>query len=203
MAPSTSNDPSSYLSFRLLSAIVWVGPALFTLVWVTGQWWHPSYNPQTDSISYLAVGTNSWVQTTSFIILAIFSAMLTMAVRSTVGSSIRSWVGLSLLITFSAGVLGAGVFNVDSSWLPHQIFSVFAFISIIGAMLVFWSVFRQSQKWQALASFSLGTGLIAAGLLLLVIMMSSDINGLIQRLFILSWTLWLQVVSLRLLLHFR
>ena len=172
---------------------------------MTGAWWHPTYDPLRDSVSRLAVGTNGWVQTTNFVVFAILSLSLTVVLFPTLPGGRLSLLATVLLVAFSLGIFGAGLFSVGTASSLHQIFSAAAFVAIILGMLVLWRDFGSSDRWRPFAAFSLVMGALSAILLLsFLIVVGSDFsglgewNGLFQRVFILSWTAWLQVIALRL-----
>jgi hypothetical protein len=180
-----------------------MGPILFTSVWLTGPLWHPAYNAVTDSVSQLAVGHGGWVQTANFIVLAVLSLCLAATLAPTLPPDRLSQVAVILLIVFSAGIFGAGVFNVGDASSLHQVCSAIAFVSIIADALVFAAIYR-SRKTVLFASFSVAVGIAAAGLLLVVLFgVPSNLggvrafSGLVQRFFILTWSVWLEVLALR------
>lgn len=190
---------------RVLRSVAVAGPILFTIVWMTGPWWHPAYDPLRDSVSRLAVGTNGWVQTTNFVVFAILSLSLAGFLFPTLPGGRLSMLASVLLVAFSLGILGAGFFSVGTASSLHQIFSAVAFVAIILGMLVLWRDFGFSDTWRPLAAFSLVMGALSAILFLFfLVVVGSDFSGLgewsglFQRVFILSWTAWLQVVALRL-----
>jgi hypothetical protein len=190
---------------RLARLSVALSPTLFTIVWLTGPLWHPAYDPFRDSVSRLAVGPNGWVQSASFVVFGILLMAMTVFLFTTLPRRRLSIVGAAFLALFAAGVLGAGLFDLATQSALHQVFSAVAFVSVVAAMLILWRDFAGSEMWRPLGTFTLIAGIISAGLLLFFLIgVGSDVAGLgqwsgsFQRLFILSWTVWLQVVALRL-----
>jgi hypothetical protein len=180
------------------------GPAAFTVVWLTGPLWHPAYDPISDSVSELAVGLNGWVQTVSFMILAASSFGLAVLLALTRPRSVFSVVGAVLVAAFSIGIAGAGAFRLDSEPQLHQLFSAIAFFAIVGATVTFWRHYRSFVDAIPIARFSLGAGVLSGALLLVLLIAGTSnvellwrLNGAIQRLFILSWTAWLEVMAIR------
>lgn len=203
-SPSSRMMLRKSMSLRLAAA---AGPLLFTLVWMTGPLWHPNYNPLSDTVSRLALGSVGWPQTISFLCFGCLSVLLAGLLLDGSTGRVMPNAGPVLLGLFGIGVAGAGAFNIGTASDAHQLASALAFLSIIAAMLVFGWTQAQRHEGPAIVVYSLVSALVSAALLGAVLLLGSGAlsawNGLLQRLFILTWCSWLEVIALRLVLDRR
>jgi len=177
------------------------------VVWVTGPLWHPDYNPVTDTVSRLEVGSPGWPQTVAFVVFGCFSLLLAGILYRDLERRTLTVAGALLLGVFGLGILGAGLFNIGTASAAHQIASAVAFLSVIAAMFVFGAALRRDNAPRSMVGYTLVSALAGVVLLALVLLASSvgsdalaAWNGLIQRAFILTWSAWLEVMALRALL---
>ncbi|WP_273566746.1 DUF998 domain-containing protein [Maribacter sp. Hal144] len=116
-------------------------------------------------------------------------------------------IGALLITVFGLGMAVAGLFSCDAGCPPngstesiiHDRVSAITFVSAIVGIILLGFSFRKINQYQALAWYSIVSGIISAVLLILMISSfeSKNLTGLWQRLLLLSIFIWICLVALR------
>lgn len=172
------------------------------------------YDPVSQHISALAEtgAPHAWAQTTNFVLFGLAVLVLALGLHSGISGGRGSILGPLLIATFGllAGI-GNGLFPADPVGAPettvgtlHELTAAIGFSSLIVSMFVLARRLRHDGSWQALATPSKWTGVLAA-LLMLLFLLAAEVegfldgySGLVQRIFAVTVLAWLFALSLRL-----
>jgi hypothetical membrane protein len=196
----------------LLACGVCAGPLFVTLFLIEGAT-RPGYDPLRHAVSSLSIGASGWVQTANFLVTGTLVIAFATGLLRQIRSYRPSFWGPALIGLTGVGLVGAGLFVSDPiygypSELPHRLaqftvhghlhdlFSMFFFISLPSACLVFarrfWTI--GDRGW---ATYSIVTAaamvivfaLTAAGFKQVTALVG--VAGLLQRLTIVIGLTWL------------
>ena len=187
-----------------------IGSALFITVFTLEGWLRPGYDPRSTFISELSIGPRGWIQILNFIILGILFLVFTwgLAAEFREGKASKSGPILLAIIGFSFLVSGPLVTDVAATprdqmslhGILHGIFGALVFSLSPVSCFVFWRRFRQDPKWAALQGWTLAAGIITTmAVILLSIATKLPVtpnaftpwNGLIQRMVIIPYLIWI------------
>ena len=186
-----------------------IGSALFIFVFTVEGRLRPGYNPWSTFISELSMGPRGWIQIVNFIILGFLFLLFASGVAAEFREGKASKAGPILLTIIGFSFLVSGPFVTDLAGTPRDQMSVHGLIhGIFGALVfslspiscfVFWRRFREDPAWNHLQGWTLATGIITAAAVILLSIGTkiavaasqfTPLNGLIQRLVIIPYLLW-------------
>jgi hypothetical protein len=195
-----------------------VGPALFVIIFTLEGWLRTGYEPARMYISELSLGSGGWIQNANFIIFGVLFLVFTRRVAAEFRHGKASQWGTILLTIIATCYLAFGFFVMDpvgtaaSEMTLHGILHGLLGEVVLALMpvscFVYLQRYREDTKWQYLQGWMLGLGTISAiaGTLLIVAMNLPAVQraldewlGLIQRIAIIPFTLWLFIFALGLL----
>jgi hypothetical membrane protein len=180
------------------------GPILFTILVIVEGLLRPGYSQVAQLISELGqVGTpNAILQDANFVATGLLLTAFAAGLYRGIGRGRFVTLGIALFLVFP------GVMVLVGTLFPlpdpvHGPLSIAGFIVLIVAVFVVSFGLRKDDRWKRLASYSLGTGVVLVGLLLLIIATGQGVLasyfGLLERLFIVPVFLWIEVLAIRLL----
>jgi hypothetical protein len=206
------------LSQRRLAA--WVGvvaPALFVAVFTIEGAFRPSYLWRSTFISALSLGPRGWIQIANFVLLGVLLLAFTGGVASELRDGKASRGGPILLAIISILFIVSGPFVMDPMGTPldqatihgtiHGLAGGIIFILMPVTCFVFLRRFRTDPDWVSLKGWTLALGTIVAAAVVLLTVASKSPNlavvfqgwlGLIQRIIIVPFMLWIFLFALRL-----
>lgn len=195
-----------------------IGPALFVVVVTVEGWFRPNYNPVTQFISELSLGSRGWVQIINFIVLGTLLLLFASGVAAEFKNGKASKSGPIILGVIGILVFLSGPFVMDPANLPfeqmswhgilHQLFGAFAFLLMPISCLVFWRRFRSDPNWRLLQHWTLLAGIITIGAVVLLRVgvtppappsLLNQWIGLIQRIALVTFLVWIFTFALHLL----
>jgi hypothetical protein len=187
-----------------------IGSALFISVFSIEGWLRPGYNWLSTFISELSIGPRGWIQITNFVVLGILFLIFARGAAAEFRSGKASKAGPILLAIIGFSFLASGPFVTDVAGTPsnqmstqgliHGIFGALVFSLSPVSCFVFWRRFREDRHWQHLQIWTLVAGIITA---LAVVLLSAATkttvipnaftpsNGLIQRMVIVPYLIWI------------
>jgi hypothetical protein len=187
-----------------------IGSALFVTVFTLEGWLRPGYDPRSTFISELSIGPRGWVQILNFIILGTLFLVFTWGVADEFREGKASKAGPILLAIIGFSFLVSGPLVTDVAATPRDQMSLHGILhGIFGALVfslspiscfVFWRRFRQDPNWQPLKGWTLVAGIITtAAVILLSAATKTQVipnvftpwNGLIQRMVIIPYLIWI------------
>jgi hypothetical protein len=195
-----------------------IGPALFVLVFMTEGFLRPGYDWLKTYISALSLGPRGWIQIANFILFGFLLLFFTCGVANEFKSGKASRWGIILLTALGFCYLLSGPFVMDATGTPfsgstfhgiaHGIFGGIVFVVMPITCFVFLRRFREDARWHSLRWWSLVLGIIvSAGVFLMIVAIKIPTTavffvnwiGLIQRIALVPWMLWLFVFGLGML----
>lgn len=189
------------------------GPIIFAILVTVAGFLYQDYSHLSQAISELGgVGAEyPLIQNANFLIIGVFIIALAYGLhRGNVGGQ-RPTLGPVLIGLFgvSSGILNA-VFPCDPgcefhslTGTLHNVTGLAGFIAAITGMLVISKRLQGDTNWHNLSRFSLVAGVAALVSLLVWIGVGEaaeveSVNGLLQRLFVGVWFVWVEVMAIRL-----
>ena len=194
-----------------------LGSALFVTVFMIEGWLRPGYNWPSTFISELSIGPRGWIQIINFIILGTLFLVFTWGVAAEFREGKASKWGLILLAIIGFSFLVSGPLVTDIAGTPrdqmslqgtlHGIFGALVFSLSPVSCFVFWRRFREDPKWQHMQTWTLTAGIITT---VAVVLLSASTkqaiqpnafspwNGLIQRMVIVPYLIWIFTFALTL-----
>ena len=197
--PDQSGTTQKALAFCGIAA-----PIVFTILVVVEGLLRPGYSQVAQVISELGqVGTpNAILQDANFVVTGFLLIAFVVGLYRGLGRSRTTTLGLALFFVFPAVMVLVGtIFPLPNP--VHTPLSIAGFIVLIVAVFVVSLGMRKDVRWKGLATYSLGTGVVLVGLLLLIIATGQGVLapefGLLQRLFLAPVFLWIEAMAFRLL----
>ena len=211
MLQSKSNQDNLLRSLALCGV---AAPIVFaTLVTVSG-FIYEDYSHVTQAVNELGgvEAQSPLLQNVNFFVIAVLFVAFAFGLHRGIGGGSGSKLGPVLVGAFgvSAGMGNAFLpcdpgceFQTLTGTL-HNLTGLGGFISAIAGIFVISRRLRTDLDWQTFYNFSwiAGIATLVALLLWIGIAKAADVdsvNGLLQRLFVLSWFVWVEVMALRLL----
>jgi len=199
-----------------------IGPALFVLVFTIEGFLRPGYSTLKDFISALSLGSRGWIQIVNFILFGILLLLFTLGVAREFKSGKASRWGVILLLALGICFLLSGPFIEDVTGTPfsgssvhgilHGIFGGIVFVVMPITCFVFLRRFREDPKWHSLKIWTLVLGIIiSSGVFMMIVSIKipttavyfTNWNGLIQRIALVPWMIWLFVFAVGMLKRMR
>ena len=205
------------LKARHLAA--WAGmtaPVLFVAVFTILGCLRPGYDPLSTYVSVLALGKGGWIQQVNFIILGVLMVVFSngIAAEFQTGKAARSGPALMRIMAFLFIVSGLAV--MDPTGTPPAQASVHGIIhGLAGGIIfllmpvtcfVFLRRFHAESVWRPFQGWTLTLGNIIATAVILLTLSSKlpqiqnvfvDWLGLIQRMIIIPFMLWMALFALK------
>lgn len=194
-----------------------IGPLLFAATFTLEGYLRPGYDPRGMYVSELSLGPRGWIQIVSFVVFGLLLLVFARGVAAEFRDGTASRAGPGLLTIIAISHLLSGPFVVDPSTHPrdetswhgilHSIFGAVVFSLMPVCCFVFLRRFREDPAWRSLQWWTLAaTILIAAAVILLAVATKSPTGsnafgpwlGLIQRLAIIPFLIWVFVFALAL-----
>jgi hypothetical protein len=227
--PVVATHSTRQVSLRLGLWAGIVGPILFVLAFTIDGFFTPGYNPMTDVVSFLELGSTGWIQSLNFIITGLFLMLFALGyfLWMRPGSG-RAWliVTAGLIALSGVGLVMAGPFLPDPpGTMPfslhgilHTVAFTMVFLPLGLACLVIGGKFIRTPGWRLHGGYSLVAGLFpifaALGSLFSSFVTSSAssaavsatssqfaVGGLVNRVLIIVAFAWYVILASRLLLR--
>jgi hypothetical membrane protein len=189
-----------------IATIAIVGIAYFLIAVVALHFLRPDYDPVSRFVSEYAVGSYGFLMTSAFFGLSLGSLALVIGLYQGVPRSGRSWIGLVLLGIWGVGILIAGIFPTDLRGAPetlsgniHDRASVLSFFSLITATILLSWRLKHDERWRPFHRSALILALlILATFIGFFLTVDTELVGLSQRIFIVTFLIWLLLTAARL-----
>ncbi len=200
---------SSDRTTRLLAAGGVVGPILFVALVVVGGFLYDEYSHISQAISELggAGAEYAALQNFNFIMIGVLVIGLSWGLvrgrgEPLLGPVLVGLFGLSSSIANGLLPCDLGCEGQTTVGLLHNISGVFGFLAAIAGMFVLERRWRSDPGWQGHAVFTRRAAFVAlAGLAGFIVTRAAEvesIDGLVQRVFVVTLLTWIVVTSARL-----
>jgi hypothetical membrane protein len=193
------------LALAGLAAPVWVT----AMVVIQGEL-HPRYSHVTMPISALAAWPGGWIQNLTFAVAGVLVIAFVIALHRSVRQAHRGRSGHVLLMIGGAALAMNAVFpwrivdGVPAEPTSHAASAITTFLASALGMIVFSRRMTTDQQWRGLARYTRASGVLVLVLFVVLgffaIEDSAPLHrwvGLIQRVLVAVWFVWMIVVALR------
>jgi hypothetical membrane protein len=199
------------LGLRLPSLCGMIAPILMLALWTVASLMRPGYDQLTQYGSELGTGPNAVIMNINFVVTGLLITPFALGLFKNIQGGRWTQMGSILLLVFGAGEVAGGIFPCDSgcpiaaqsiTQLAHNIDAIIAFSAIALAPFLVSLGLNRDDCWRGYRSYSLITGLLAIGLLLIfaaAVFGYLGYVGLFQRLFLAFPFLWIEIVATKLL----
>ncbi len=192
------------LRFYALCGVI--APILFTIIVIILGLLRPDYSHVSQAISELgSVGApNAVAQDVNFILFGLLIIAFAYGLHIGIGDGKGSRLGPILVALFGAvAAVGDGIFPLPGPL--HQPLFIVGVIAFMIGTLVITRRLKQDARWQGYRLYSLGTGVIA--IILFLVLLSYAIStggggpwfGALQRIFVAPLFLWIEGMAIHLL----
>lgn len=195
---------------RTLSLAGLMAPAWFTaMVAIQGEL-HPRYSHVTMPISALAAWPMGWMQNLTFAVAGVLVIAFVTALHRSVRQARRGDAGHVLLLTGGAALAMNAAFpwrlvdGVPAEPTAHAASAITTFLATALGMMLFSRRMTTDERWRGLAGYTCWSGALVLVLFLVLgffaIEDSAPLHrwtGLIQRVVVAVWFVWMIVVALR------
>lgn len=211
MLESRSNQ-DNLLRFLALCGVA--APIVFAIFVTVSGFIYAGYSHVTQAVSELGGVEAEYplLQNVNFFVMAVLFIAFAFGLHRGIGGGNGSKLGPVLVGAFGfSSALGSAFLPCDPgcefqtlTGTLHNLTGLGGFISAIAGIFVISRRLRTEPEWQTLCTFSWIAGIATLVSLLLWIGIAKaadvdSVNGLLQRLFVLSWFVWVEVMALRLL----
>jgi len=203
-------------TFNLVFIMVAIGyPVLFCILLNISGSLNQTYDPIRQSISVLALGTAGWLHITNMLLSGIAIFCFALALHLDIGSYKGSRLVLTFLLIMGLGDIVGAIFMTD---LPDQTISLHGFLHQVGtgtaismfpiAAIILWYLLKPDLKWHKFSIYTLVSGIVVMGLEIgrqvsVPTHWLDPIFGLYVRILLAVLFLWIEVISINLLVAFR
>ena len=198
------------LNIRFVSALAGiVSPLLIGVIDLVSIFSIPGYNPFVKSVSDLALTRLGWLQTTGFILSGLLVIMLAVGLYSSISKRRGFKTGIAFLAFCSFSLVIIGIFHKDPTGTAMTTrgmihwagaFVVFQLFPLVCFLLA--PSLKADPRWKSLFAYTTATGIIAVILIAIGWCLGTDFHwfGLFERILATNQGIWLEVISIRLLL---
>ncbi len=203
---TSSGSAARPMGLRFYALCGVIAPILFTITVIILGLLRPGYSHVSQAISELgSVGApNAVVQDANFVLLGLLVIAFAYGLHRGIGDGKGSRLGPILVAVFGAvAAIGDGIFPLPGPL--HQPFFIVGVIAFMAGILIISRRLKQHTSWIGYRLYSLGTGVIA--IILFLVLLSYAIStggtgpwfGALQRIFVAPLFLWIEVMAIRLL----
>jgi hypothetical membrane protein len=208
-APTVSNMPRSHLRLYAICGVI--APTFFALMVIVEGFLVTGYSHMTQQVSdlgaYALYGSYALLQNLNFCVFGILVVVFAIGLREELPTSraIAATLGLFGVMFFLLGFFP----DEPTPWpaAAHYIIAWIGGFSILLSQFFTWRGLRrpitdEGVGWTKYSKFSLASlvlGIISFVLFAVFGQPGSPVTGLLQRVMIVFWLLWIEVMALRLL----
>ena len=205
---SNQNNSIQYLALCGIAA-----PIVFAILVTVSGFIYEGYSHVTQAVSELGGVEAQYplLQNANFFVMAVLFIAFAFGLHRGIGGGSGSILGPVLVGGFGfSAALGNAFLPCDPgcefqtlTGTLHNLTGLGGFISAIAGIFVISRRIKRDPDWQSIYSFSWIAGIAVLFTLLLWIGIAKaaevdSLNGLLQRLFVLAWFVWVEVMALRL-----
>jgi hypothetical membrane protein len=182
-----------------------ISPVLIVIADIIGVITGNAYNPLTNSISDLGLGSTGWLQSAVFILFGITTISLAAELYNELHDTHESRLGLIMMTALGAGFIFMGLFHNDPAGAPRTLHDMIHHFSALleGGLFpvtcfFFADMFKTKINWRILTRYSVIAGILGCFLSLTWLVFQNEWFGLSERLIILNGLIWFEVLAIHL-----
>ena len=196
------SQPNRIIWYSAIAGIV--GPVLYTITWLVLGFLEPAYSHTQDPISNLsAIGASfALVMTIVIFIFAILIVMFAYGLQR--GLPPGFWGGPLALVITGVGYVGIALapLNLADPGEPNILHTISATVTVFAMMLAPVLTFPRLRKdpgWRNLSGYSIASTVVAFAFMVIASLPTfADWAGLMQRLVLAVFIVWMVVIASRL-----
>ena len=196
------SQPNRIVRYSAIAGIV--GPVLYTLTWLVLGFLEPTYSHTRDPISNLsAIGASSALVMT--IVIFVFAILIiAFAIGLQLELPTGFWGGPLALVIAGVGYVGIALAPLNLADpgdpnVPHTISATVTVFAMLLAPILTFPRLRRDPGWRNLSGYSIATTVVAFALMVMASLPTfADWAGLMQRLVLAVFLIWMVVIAIRL-----
>lgn len=196
------SQPNRIVRYSAIAGIV--GPVLYTITWLVLGFLEPNYSHTRDPISNLsAIGASfALVMTIVIVIFAILLVVFAYGLQR--GLPPGFWGGPIALVFAGVGYVGIALapLNLADPGDPNVLHMVSATVTVFAmslAPILTFPRLRRDPIWRNLSGYSIATTVVAFAFMVIASLPTfADWAGLMQRLVLAAFLVWMVVIASRL-----
>ena len=166
----------------IAAKVSWISSGLFVSLLLALHFLKSDVDPSWHFISEYAIGDFGWLMQLAFLALAAANVATWWTIRTEL-SGVSGWIGSSLFLIGTVGVVLGAVFVTDPiNTLPesqtvsgnlHNVGGALGLLGFVGTLMLSWRLWR-SEKWRTVRStVAIATILLVAGFLVAFVSIAS------------------------------
>lgn len=196
------SQPNRVVRYSAIAGIV--GPVLYTITWLVLGFFEPTYSHTRDPISNLsAVGASfALVMTIVIFVFAILIVVFAFGLQRGLPSGF--WAGPGALVIAGVGYVGIALAPLNLADpgdpnVPHTISATVTVFAMMLAPVLTFPRLRRDPRWRNLSGYSIATTVVAFAFMVMASLPTfADWAGLMQRLVLAVFLVWMVVIAIRL-----
>jgi hypothetical protein len=195
-------------SIQLLTTIAFICICLFIILVIVLHFLSTGYDPISSPTSAYAVGRYGFLMSIAFVSMSVGCFALLMGLNKGISRSAASKPGLVLFGVWVVGLWIAMIFPIAPDGTPsttansiHRINGPLIFLCLTISSILLSASFRRDDNWTSLYRTALGLSLVMLLIFITVLISFAtglSYEGLLQRLYLITFSIWFIVVALHL-----
>jgi hypothetical protein len=199
---------------RVFHGVAGLGPLLFFAVATVEGGIRSGYDAIAAPISALALGPRGWIQELNFVLFAVSLFSFAVVLRRQFRDGLASIAGPGVFVIMTIGVSLAGAFAMDApgesptrAGRLHAVGGLLVFPWIPVVLLLMARRFRRDDRWRPFLTYTAATAIFCLVALVFFLLfvgtpdapprLFSEFRGLVQRVLLLPFLVWIGLVTLR------
>lgn len=200
--PEVGSKPNRVVRYSAIAGIV--GVLLYTVAWLVLGLLEPSYSHTGDPISNLSAVGASYAPVMTVVILVFAALIAVFAFGLQRGLPPGFWGGPAALVLVGVGYLGVALAPLNladpgNSNVPHMTSATVTVFAMVLAPVLTVPRLRRDPGWRNLSGYSIATTVLGFAVMVLASLPAlADWAGLMQRLVLAVFIVWVVVIAMRL-----
>jgi hypothetical membrane protein len=196
------SQPNRILRYSAIAGII--GPVLYTITWLVLGFLEPTYSHTRDPISNLSAVGAPYALVMTIVIFVFAILIIVFAFGLQRGLPPGFWGSPVALVIAGVGYVGIALapLNLADPGDPNVLHTISATMTVFPMMLAPVLTFprlRRDPKWRNLSGYSIATTVLAFAFMVMASLPTfSGWEGLIQRLVLAVFLVWMVVIAIRL-----
>jgi len=196
------SQPNRIVRYSAIAGIV--GPVLYTITWLVLGFLEPTYSHTRDPISNLSAVGASFALIMTIVIFVFAILLVVFAFGLQRGLPPGFWGGSVALVLAGVGYVGIALAPLNLADpgdpnVPHMISATVTVFAMMLAPVLTFPRLRRDPRWRNLGGYSSATTVVALAFMVMASLPTfADWEGLMQRLVLAVFLVWMVVIAIRL-----